>query len=128
MLSLKVKCFIYKPIIRPMFTYGSETCVVSKQVENLLRSFERKVLQKIFGPVLENGYRGRCENSEICQIYVGNDVECIKLDRVRSAGHKMRMKEVTLQSKLFVPNQEKMHIVGEADQCGGGAAGALVGC
>jgi hypothetical protein len=57
MLSLKVKCFIYKPIMRPLFTYGSETCVLSKQVENLLRSFERKVLRKIFGPVLENGYR-----------------------------------------------------------------------
>jgi hypothetical protein len=35
---------------------------------------------------------------------------------------------VTLQSKFFVPNQEEMQIVGEADQSVGGATGGLVGC
>lgn len=100
--------------MRPVFTYGSETCVLGKQVENLLRSFERKVLRRIFGPVLENGCRRMCENSEICQIYDEYDVECIKLGRIRSVGHTMRMEEVILQRKFFVPNQEEIQVAGES--------------
>jgi hypothetical protein len=40
-----------------------------EQGENLLRSFERKVLRKIFVPVLENGFWKRRKNSEIYRAY-----------------------------------------------------------
>jgi hypothetical protein len=55
-----------------------------------------------------------CENSEICQIYDEYDVECIKLGRIRSVGHTMRMEEVILQRKFFVPNQEEIQVAGES--------------
>jgi hypothetical protein len=54
-LSREVKCVIYKALIRSVPTYGSQTWTVGKQGENLPRPFERKVLWKIFGPVLGNG-------------------------------------------------------------------------
>jgi hypothetical protein len=56
LLSRKVKCPIYKTLIRPVLTYGFETWAVGKHGENILRSLQGKVLGKIFGPVLENGY------------------------------------------------------------------------
>jgi hypothetical protein len=65
LLSPKVKCFIYKTLIRSVLTYGSETLAVGKQGQNLLRSFDRKVLRKIFYPVVENGCWRRRKNSEI---------------------------------------------------------------
>ena len=74
LLSRKVKCLIYKTLIRPVLTYGSEPWTVGKQGENLFRSFERKVLQKIFGLVLENGCWKRCKNSEIYRLYDEHDV------------------------------------------------------
>ena len=104
-----------------MLTYGSETCAVGKQLEILFRSFERKVLRKIFGPVLENGCWGKCKNSEICKIYDEYDVEFIKLGGIRWVEHMMRMEEVILQRKSVVLNQEEMQIEGEADQSGGDA-------
>jgi hypothetical protein len=61
--------------------------------ENLLVSFETKVLLKIFGPLLENGFRRRRKNSEICKLCDEYDVEFIKIGRLGWAGHMMRMEE-----------------------------------
>jgi hypothetical protein len=63
------------------------------KVENLFRSFDRKVLRKIFVPVLENGCWRKCKNSEMCKIYDEYDVEFIKLGRIRWVGHMMRMEK-----------------------------------
>jgi hypothetical protein len=43
--------------------YSSETWVLTKKEENQLLVFERKVLQTICGPKIENGvYRTRCNH------------------------------------------------------------------
>jgi hypothetical protein len=42
-----VKMQIYKTVIRPVTTYGSETWTLTKSDENLLRIFERKILRKV---------------------------------------------------------------------------------
>jgi len=53
--SHKIKCLIYTTLISSALTHGSETRAMGKQGENLLRSFERGVVGKIIGLVLENG-------------------------------------------------------------------------
>jgi hypothetical protein len=69
----------HKTLIGPVFTYGLETWAVGKQGENILRAFERKVIQKIFGLALENGCWRKCKNSEICKLYhEHDDVKFIK--------------------------------------------------
>jgi hypothetical protein len=47
-------------LIHPVLLYGSETWVLTKREENQLFVFERKLLQTICGPKIENGvYRRR---------------------------------------------------------------------
>jgi hypothetical protein len=48
-LNYKSKIQIYKTIIRPPVTYGSETWVLTASDENQLNIFERKILRKIYG-------------------------------------------------------------------------------
>ena len=66
-----------------MLRYGSKNLTVGKYGDNLLRSCDRKVLRKIFGPVLENGRWGRRKNFEmykLCDEY--DDVKFINLGRL----------------------------------------------
>jgi hypothetical protein len=49
-LSSHTKFTIHKTLIRPVWLYGSETCVLAKREENQLLVFVRKVLRTIYGP------------------------------------------------------------------------------
>jgi hypothetical protein len=63
---------IYKTIIRPVVTYSSETWSLTAK-ENL-RTFERQILRKIFGPVnIDNIWRIR-NNMEIDKLIDGADI------------------------------------------------------
>ena len=63
-ISRNIKTFLYKTLIRPVLTYGAETWVLSKQDEHRLSIFERKILQRIYGPVTDGGrWRIRTKNS-----------------------------------------------------------------
>lgn len=90
--SSKIK--IYKSIVRPVLTYGSETWTMTKANEEKLRRFERKILRKIFGPhhdVTTNQYRTRT-NTELKALYNNADiVQEIKSQRLRWAGHVHRL-------------------------------------
>jgi hypothetical protein len=52
-------------LIRPVLLYASETWVLTKREENQLLVFERKVLQPICGPKIENGVYRRRYNHEL---------------------------------------------------------------
>jgi hypothetical protein len=52
-------------LIRPFLLSGSETWFLTKWEENQLLIFERKVLQMIFGPKIENGVYRRRYNHEL---------------------------------------------------------------
>ena len=56
-ISRNIKTFLYKTLIRPILTYGAETWVLSKQDGHRLSIFECKILQRIFGPVIDGGRR-----------------------------------------------------------------------
>ena len=54
------KCTLYKTLIRPVVTYGAESWCMTNRKEQILLTFERKILRTIFGPVLDqNRWRRR---------------------------------------------------------------------
>lgn len=86
------KLVIYKTLIRPVLTYASQTWTISRQNENSLLIFERKILRRIVGPVRDgDGWRIR-RNREIYERYGDMDiVKFIRLGRLSWAGHVARM-------------------------------------
>jgi hypothetical protein len=47
------KLQVYKTLIKPAVTYGTENSTLTVTEENILRIFERKIIHKIYGPVME---------------------------------------------------------------------------
>jgi hypothetical protein len=81
-----IKTLLYKILIRPVLTYGAETWVLSKQDKHRLSIFDRKILRRIYGPVID-GVRWRIRtNPELFQLYGDNDVKFYKLSSLRWAG------------------------------------------
>jgi hypothetical protein len=42
-------------MIKPVVLYGSESWTLTKADEEKLRTFERRILRRIYGPTCENG-------------------------------------------------------------------------
>ena len=68
------KLQIYKTLIRPVVTYGAETWTLTAAEENALRRFERNVLTKIYGPVVDKGVWQIRYNNELCKLIGGEDI------------------------------------------------------
>uniref|UniRef100_A0A0K8TJE5 Reverse transcriptase domain-containing protein n=3 Tax=Lygus hesperus TaxID=30085 RepID=A0A0K8TJE5_LYGHE len=101
-LSRKSKLTIYKTLLRPVQVYGAETWVMTKQSENRIRAFERKILRRILGPVCDHGSWRRRTNEEVYQQYDDIDVvHFAKLGRLRWAGHVARLPDDDPAKKLF---------------------------
>jgi hypothetical protein len=58
------KLQIYKSIIRPTVTYGSETRTMTVTEQNRLLVFERRVLGKIYGPTQDSDGTWRIKTNE----------------------------------------------------------------
>jgi endonuclease/exonuclease/phosphatase family metal-dependent hydrolase len=103
-----VKIQIYKTMIRPVATYGSETWTLAKSDENRLKIFERKILRKIYGPVYEGDTWRIRYNEELNRLTKGKDiVKFIKAQRIRWLGHVKRMEEgamprKTMEGRLYI--------------------------
>ena len=54
-ISRNIKTFLYKPLIRPVLTYGAETGELSKEDEHRLNIYECKIPRRIYGPVIDGG-------------------------------------------------------------------------
>jgi hypothetical protein len=99
-LSRKTKTLLYKTLIRPVLTYGTETWALSKSDEARLGGFERKILRKIYGAVLDGGRWRRRTNNEL---YDDSDlVKFIKLIRLSWAGHVFRLNESDPARKVLL--------------------------
>ena len=105
LLSRKTKILVYKTLVRPIFTYATETWTTTKNDERRLSIFERKVLNRIYGPIGERGqWQKRC-NRELEELYnEPNIVNVIKSSRPRWAGHVVRMDENKLPKKISWTN------------------------
>jgi sorting nexin-29 len=91
-ISRSPKLQIYKTLIRPVVTYGAETWTLTDTEENALRRFERKVLRKICGPVMDNGAWRIRYNSELYRFTGGEAiVRFVKAQRIQWLGHVERM-------------------------------------
>jgi hypothetical protein len=59
LLSRNTKLKIYKTIIRPTLSYGSETWKLTTEEMNALRISERKIIRKIYGYIKGDSWRIR---------------------------------------------------------------------
>ncbi|KAJ3659052.1 hypothetical protein Zmor_010761 [Zophobas morio] len=73
-ISRDTKVRIYKTVIRPTVTYGSEVWVMGVEVEQMIGVWERKVLRKIFGGRKVEGIWQRRTNAELYNLYNEPDV------------------------------------------------------
>jgi hypothetical protein len=72
-----------------------------------LRTWERKVLGKIYGPVYDNGIWRIRTNKEVMALYQELDtVADIKKARLRWFGHVERMSEDRVIKKLYISKPE----------------------
>ena len=96
------KIQIYKMLIRPAVTYGSETWTLTQSDENLLRISERKILRKIYGPIQDGDMWRIRNNEELNRSINGEDiVKFIKAQRIRWLGHVKRMEEGAMPRKMM---------------------------
>lgn len=106
-LTRTTKVRLYKTLIKPVLTYGSETWVLTEHNKSQLAIFERKILRKIYGPVKENEEWRLRYNRELYELYNSPDIVTdIKVGRLRWAGHIQRMKANEMVRKIMESKPE----------------------
>jgi hypothetical protein len=96
------KLQIHKTLIRPVVTYGAETWTLTLAEENALRRFERKVLRRVYGPVVDKGVWRIRYNNELCELMGGEDiVRFIKAQRIQWLGRVERMDETVMPKRVL---------------------------
>lgn len=102
LLNRTAKMQIYKTLIRPVVTYGSETWTLTVADKERLRRFERKVIRKIYGGVKENNEWRIRYNNEINDILENGDiVRFIKSRRIQWFGHLQRMEDSRMPKRIL---------------------------
>ena len=82
-------------------TYGAETWTLTSKREEMLMTWERNILRKIYGPTNENGKWRIKTNEELMTKYKKSDiVSIIKILRLEWLGHVVRMND-TRSLKIF---------------------------
>ena len=91
------KIRLYKTLIKPILCYGSVTWTLTQTAEQMLNTFERKILRRIYGPTQEGGRWRPRWNRELYSLYN----EDIKNRRLGWAGHVIRVEEERIPKKGF---------------------------
>jgi hypothetical protein len=102
--SRDAKVRMYRTIIIPVVTCGSQTWCLTANDERSLRTWERKMLRKIYGPVYDNGIWRIRTIKELMALYQELDIvaEIKKTEMVgsrrkdvRRQGHQQTVYEQT---------------------------------
>jgi hypothetical protein len=73
---------------RPVVLYGSEGRTVTKADKEKLRTFERRILRRIFGPTYENDVWRTKYNDELYSLYKDPGIVGVITEaRIRWLGH-----------------------------------------
>jgi hypothetical protein len=90
--------------------YGAETSVLSKADELRLRTFERKILRRIYGPICEEAtWRSRF-NEELYHLY--DEADLVTTIKVRWVGQIIRMQDHLPCKKITLDKPEGRRRVG----------------
>ena len=101
-ISRNSKLQIYRTLVRPVVTYGSESWTLTMEEERALAVFERKILRKIYGPVKGNELWRIRRNDELeAIIKLESIVRFIKWQRIRWFGHIERMQDPAIPKKIL---------------------------
>jgi len=96
-------------LIKPVVSYGAEAWTLTKNEEQALLIFERKIFKRIYGPKYENGEWKSWMNRELGEISKGeNIVKWIKGQSISWLGHLERMEEDRMPKKIFTQELEGM--------------------
>jgi len=93
----------------PVVLYGYETWSLTLREERRLRSFENRVLRRVFGPKRDEvtGEWRILHNEELSDLYsLPNIVRVVKSRRMRWAGHVARMGEGRVVHRVLVGKPE----------------------
>ena len=111
--SRRLKILVYTTIIKPVVLYGSVTWTLTKKDENLLNTWERKILRRIFGAININGEWRRRTNSELEQLFKKPTIVTdIKARRLRWLGHVQRMAADRVPKKVLHAKPDGSRSVG----------------
>jgi hypothetical protein len=96
------KVTIYRTIIRPVVTYGCENWWLTANGERSLRTWERKVSRKIYGPAYANGIWRIRTNKELMSLYQELYIVAeIKKSRMRWLGHVEKLPEYRVIKTVY---------------------------
>ena len=104
LLSKNLKIKIYKTIILLVVLYDCEAWSFTLRKERRLKSLERRILRRLYGPKRDaSGEWRRLYNEELHSLYLSrNIVRVIKSRRLRWAGHVTRMDESRCAFKILI--------------------------
>ena len=94
----KVKILIYKTILRPLLTYGSEAWVLTSKTRSKLQAAEMRALRLIYGVTRLD----RRRNVDIQQeLDVESILDFVERTQLRWYGHMMRMEDERNPKKYY---------------------------
>ena len=81
-MSKAFKIKIYGMMVKPVVVFGSKTWAMAETDMERLSTWERKILRKIYGPVVEQGMWRIRTNQEVRELYKDLDkVADIKIEK-----------------------------------------------